>query len=466
MKYLSLIIVLIFSLSAHAATFTVTRNDDRNATCISGDCSLREAVNAANSQLSNDVINFSAISKITLTNEIAINNNGSLLINGNGADIFTIDGGGTSRIFSINNAQAEIRDIKLTGGNGFGEFYSSLGGAILAQGGSVTLNRIYVIGNSAQSTGGVILVNGTHSILNSTLSGNSSNNSCAGLYNSGGVLEVTNSTISDNTNVNFSSSNVGAGLCSVNGATTLRNVTVTKNKSSYGGGIFIRNGSFNFGNTIVSGNIATAGLTSEFHLFDSNVTVTSLGNNLIGDSAGDANNTNNPISYQPSDILDTPPQLGQLQNNGGTTPTHALLSGSPAIDKGNNSNSPGPTDQRGFARINNGIIDIGAFESGSQNPPPPTCQFSITPNTQDFPTNGGQGTVTITGQANCTYSSLSNNDFITITNGANGSGNGVLTFSVAANSGAARTGTLFIAGQTFTVNQMGTKSRKRVRIVF
>src|SRR5262249_60736280 len=56
------------------------------------------------------------------------------------------------------------------------------------------------------------------------------------------------------------------------------------------------------------------------------------------------------------------PLLGPLQDNGGPTPTMALLPGSPALDAGCNSNAPA-TDQRGFARIANGTIDIGAFES-------------------------------------------------------------------------------------------------------
>jgi hypothetical protein len=44
-------------------------------------------------------------------------------------------------------------------------------------------------------------------------------------------------------------------------------------------------------------------------------------------------------------------------------------------------------------------------------------------------------------------------DWISVTGGANGSGNGTVSFSVAANAGAARSGTLTIAGQTYTVNQ-------------
>jgi len=57
--------------------------------------------------------------------------------------------------------------------------------------------------------------------------------------------------------------------------------------------------------------------------------------------------------------------LGPLQDNGGSTFTHELLSGSPAINAGDPSFTPPPDyDQRGpgFPRVVNGRIDIGAFE--------------------------------------------------------------------------------------------------------
>jgi hypothetical protein len=67
------------------------------------------------------------------------------------------------------------------------------------------------------------------------------------------------------------------------------------------------------------------------------------------------------------------PHLGPLQDNGGPTPTLALLPGSPALDVGDNSarSATGPLDQRGqgFARVANGTVDIGAFEA--EPPPPP-----------------------------------------------------------------------------------------------
>src|SRR5262249_41905117 len=69
-------------------------------------------------------------------------------------------------------------------------------------------------------------------------------------------------------------------------------------------------------------------------------------------------------------------RVGPLRNNGGPTLTHALLCGSPAIDAGDNTDAP-PTDQRGFPRIVNGIIDIGAFEY-SNTPPSITCASTNT----------------------------------------------------------------------------------------
>jgi hypothetical protein len=61
--------------------------------------------------------------------------------------------------------------------------------------------------------------------------------------------------------------------------------------------------------------------------------------------------------------------------------------------------------------------------------------------------------VNVTAGVGCTWTATSNAPWITITGGATGSGNGAVAFSVAANTGALRTGTITIAGQTFTVTQ-------------
>ena len=66
---------------------------------------------------------------------------------------------------------------------------------------------------------------------------------------------------------------------------------------------------------------------------------------------------------------------------------------------------------------------------------------------------GGTGTVTVTAGAGCNWTANSNANWITVTSGASGTGNGAVAFSVGPNAGAARTGTVSIAGQTFTVTQ-------------
>jgi Zn-dependent metalloprotease len=85
-----------------------------------------------------------------------------------------------------------------------------------------------------------------------------------------------------------------------------------------------------------------------------------------------------------------------------------------------------------------------------------TCSFSISPTTASVAAGGGTGSVSVTAGAGCNWTAVSNAAFITITAGANGAGSGTVSYSVAANGGtASRTGTLTIAGQTFTVSQAG-----------
>lgn len=365
-----------------AATFTVTRNDDRDAICNSGtDCSLREAVSAANAAASDDTINFAAgLSNITLasgdTGDIEIINNGALTIAGPGANVLTIDGGtGNNRIFYTNQAIVAISGVTLQGGNGNGELHPGLGGAIYAFKGTLLLEAVVVQNNGGadiEGGGGIFLNLTTNSgIINSTFSGNNANQ-CGAFNNVSGTLIVLNTTISGNS-AGFNG-NAGGGFCN-GGGMTLRNSTVTDNSApaGSGGGVYIL-GTLFVGNTIIAGNTASA--QSEIR---NDSAVISEGNNLIGDSANDSTDTFNSITYQTAagmaDILNTPPMLGALQNNGGATPTRALLAGSPAIDKGNNdlafnilTNTALTTDQRGLARIvdNDGngtaTVDIGAFE--------------------------------------------------------------------------------------------------------
>ena len=84
------------------------------------------------------------------------------------------------------------------------------------------------------------------------------------------------------------------------------------------------------------------------------------------------------------------------------------------------------------------------------------CTFALSPTTQNFPASIAAGAVNVTSAAGCTWTATSNAAFISVTSGANGSGNGTVGYSLTANDVTSqRSGTLTIAGQTFTVTQDG-----------
>ena len=72
-----------------------------------------------------------------------------------------------------------------------------------------------------------------------------------------------------------------------------------------------------------------------------------------------------------------------------------------------------------------------------------------------MPEGGGSGTVVLTTGAACPWSASSTVPWLTITSPASGAGTATVGFTAAAQSGTARTGTLAIGGQTFTVTQAG-----------
>jgi WD40 repeat protein len=83
-----------------------------------------------------------------------------------------------------------------------------------------------------------------------------------------------------------------------------------------------------------------------------------------------------------------------------------------------------------------------------------TCGYAISPKNRSFTAEGGSAFVNMAAQDACSWSAVSNDNWITITSGATGSGYGTIYYSVSANTtGSDRTGTLAIAGQTFTVVQ-------------
>lgn len=81
------------------------------------------------------------------------------------------------------------------------------------------------------------------------------------------------------------------------------------------------------------------------------------------------------------------------------------------------------------------------------------CTYGLSATSQSVPPAGGTGTVTVAAGDQCPWTATSNASWLTITSGATGAGTGTVTFAAAAQSGPPRTGTLTIAGLTFTVTQ-------------
>jgi hypothetical protein len=87
----------------------------------------------------------------------------------------------------------------------------------------------------------------------------------------------------------------------------------------------------------------------------------------------------------------------------------------------------------------------------------PCCNYNLTPATVGMTTEGGSGSFGVTVDNTCSWTATSNIGWINITSGGSGAGNGTVNYSVAANTGSsARTGTVSIADQTFTVVEAGT----------
>ncbi len=111
-----------------------------------------------------------------------------------------------------------------------------------------------------------------------------------------------------------------------------------------------------------------------------------------------------------------------------------------------------------FARY---TIAYEGWRGDPDNPPEPACSYSLSASGQTFPATGGEGSVGVSAGSGCTWTAASNAAWITLA-GSGGTGSSAVAFQVAANpSKFTRTGTLTIAGQTFTVTQKGARVSKK-----
>jgi uncharacterized repeat protein (TIGR03803 family) len=87
------------------------------------------------------------------------------------------------------------------------------------------------------------------------------------------------------------------------------------------------------------------------------------------------------------------------------------------------------------------------------------CGVSVSATNAVFDAAGGPGNIGVTASNGCAWTATSNDSFITITAGSSGSGNGTIHYTVAANTSTnGLTGSMTIAGQTFTVTQSGASA--------
>ena len=107
------------------------------------------------------------------------------------------------------------------------------------------------------------------------------------------------------------------------------------------------------------------------------------------------------------------------------------------------------------------VVLIAGFSACGENgsptqPTPGPCSYSLTPSSLSFGASGGSGSVTVTAGAQCTWTASSDRGWMSITSGAGGTGDGVVSVSLTPNTNTTeRTGTLTIAGQSVAVREDG-----------
>jgi hypothetical protein len=249
-----------------------------------------------------------------------------------------IDNGGTAMIIGST--------VNANSASAFG--HANAGGGISNEG-TLTMTNSILSDNRVNDNGGGIYNTGTSTLTGCTLSGNQGFvGNGGGIYNQG-TMTLTDSTLSGNA----TSSGPGGGIYNFS-ALTFTDCTVSGNSAHSGGGIDnVSPGTANVRNTLLAGNTAPSAP-------DVAGVLNSQGYNLIGDGTGSS-------GYVGTDQVGTAgmpidPMLGPLQNNGGPTPTMALLPGSPALNAGDPTQL-GVADQRGVVR--RGGVNIGAYQASA-----------------------------------------------------------------------------------------------------
>lgn len=336
-----------------------------------GKCTLRAAIQEANTRMHTTIYVPSGSYALGIpgrgenggaTGDLDVG--GAITIVGAGAHLTTVNAARVDRVFDVVGGPAALIGLSLTGGEE-GTTGCGCGAGVYVRMGPALLYRTAVADNRATDGGGVFVADGeTATVAGCIIAGNTA----LGGTDGGGLaadmdstLTVINSTISGNR-----AGGSGGGLfvydegtAYVYSTTVANNVADSDNSGAGDGGGIGHDGALVFiRNALLGGNVDRGGqahdctgiLQSRSH----NLVSSFRGCTLVGDTVGNLNNVD--------------PKLDSLGDNGGSTLTHALFAGSPAIDAG----SPGRCtdvdgnpllkDQRGEPRGRDQVCDIGAFE--------------------------------------------------------------------------------------------------------
>jgi predicted outer membrane repeat protein len=318
--------------------------------------------------------------------------------------------------------------VSVTGSSFFSNTAETEGGGILSEDSALTVSSSFFAGNRAP-TGGAINSTGTANVVNNTFYDNSGTQG-AGIANIGGTLTVINSTVYGN------NATTGGGIYNGGGTVTLKNTivafhgdagncygtivdgggighfaattltvsnsTFSGNRAHNGGGFYNDSESFVVSNSTFVSNTASymgGGVCNAFRgkiinsTFSGNSASGSYGGGILsldtlllqntivanspqgGNCRSVINDGGGNLSYPDMTCpgINANPVLGPLQNNGGSTPTMALGTGSAAINAGNDTIcAAAPVnnlDQRGVRRPQGAHCDIGAVEQQPSSPP-------------------------------------------------------------------------------------------------
>jgi CSLREA domain-containing protein len=372
MRLAAFFLALLLAAPLHAATFTVDSVVDAvdaapgDGICADAaeSCTLRAAIQETNALPGPDQISLPAgtyVLSIPGRDEFAaasgdLNVTDDLSVVGAGSALTIVDAAGLDRVFRI-SASASLRSLTVTRGASYEE-----GGGVLVVGGSFELRYAEIRQNTSYIVGGGLSIAGDYvhaTIADSTIAGNSAGGAAA-LWLIARHLTMINTTGSGNSGQIpgfFPAIHAWTLGKPYNVSLVLINSTVVANDNAAAIG---GNALMDLAGSVITNEGTGPACEESFYRY-------SLGHNIDSDGTCSL--------FDPTDLPNTDPLLGPLQDNGGPTWTHALLPGSPAIDAipeadctWDDDGDPGTpevpvnSDQRGVPRPQNANCDIGAFE--------------------------------------------------------------------------------------------------------